>query len=128
MDNLLRKRAMAISITMAMLMVAFIGMNVYADVEPPLVEPTVTVTDTFAPADDMNAYVGDMFHFTVDGYGMAHNNSNISVEITIGPLSAVPMTWNGTEMVWEYSFPHWPLMLAPIWSMSLLSMKIMGRT
>lgn len=104
MENLLRKRAMAITIAMAMIMVAFLGMTVYAEEEPPLDKPTVTVTDTFAPDNDMNAYVGDTFHFTVDGYGTGHNNENISVEIVIGPLPAETMDWNATEMVWEYNF------------------------
>lgn len=104
MEKRLRNRVMAITLIMGMAMVAFLGLAVNAEVEPPLAEPTVTVTDTFAPDNDMNAYVGDTFTFSVPGYDAPHNNANISAEITIGPLDPEMMTWNETNMEWVYDF------------------------
>jgi hypothetical protein len=99
------KKTIAMATILALALVAFAGFIIAE--EPALTEPVVTVTDTFAPFDDTNAYVGDTYTFTVDGYGAAVNNSNVSVTIKIGPLDAAPMTWNGTlgKWVYEFTFP-----------------------
>jgi hypothetical protein len=94
-------RAFAVSFALALVMVGFLGL-VMGDPEPPLTAPDVTIEDTFAPADDMNAYVGDTFMFMVAGYAAPFNNANITAEITIGPLATQAMTWNATAMYWEY--------------------------
>ena len=91
-----KQRAMVMFFALALAMVGFLGLAI-GDPEPPLTAPNVTIEDTFAPADDKNAYVGDTFMFMVEGYSAPHNNSNITVEITIGPLSTDTMTWNATK-------------------------------
>ncbi|MGA1819677.1 MAG: hypothetical protein ACMUHU_01575 [Thermoplasmatota archaeon] len=98
----MKGRAMAIYFALALVMVAFMGLTL-GDPEPPLTAPNITIEDTFAPADDKNAYVGDTFMFMVAGYDAPFNNSNITVEITIGPLAMETMAWNATANYWEYT-------------------------
>jgi len=100
--KIMKGRAMAICFAMALMMVAFMGLTL-GDPEPPLTAPSITIEDTFAPADDMNAYVGDTFMFMVAGYDAPYNNANITVEITIGPLAMQTMDWNATANYWEYT-------------------------
>jgi hypothetical protein len=105
MENLIRKRAMAIAFAMSMIMVAFLGLQVQAD-EPLPATINVTVTDTFAPADDGNAYtILDTFEWFIEGLAAPVNNSNITLELTIGPLPMVTLDvgdWNETRGGWVY--------------------------
>jgi hypothetical protein len=71
--------------------------------EPPVDDPVFTVTDTFAPFDDRNAYVGDTFNFTVAPYAAPLNNENVSLEITIGVVT-YDMIWNVDIDMWVYEF------------------------
>jgi len=105
MDNLLNRRAMAISMVIGLTMMALVGFAVLADVEPPLTTPTFAITDTYGTADDQNAYVGDTFSFAVDAYGAPNNNSNISGEVTIGAFAPIPLVWNTvTNLTWDASY------------------------
>jgi hypothetical protein len=98
------KKSTAILVMAALAMLAFAGLIV-ADVEPELTEPALSIEDTFAPFNDMNAYtIVDAFTFTVPGYGAGYNNSNITMWIKIGPFDYDPMEWNDTNMEWTYVF------------------------
>jgi hypothetical protein len=97
------RKTTALGLVMVLSFMAIISLVAVAE-EPSLTEPMVSVTDTFAPFDDKNAYVGDTFDFAVTGYAAPVNNSNVSVTIKIGPLAAAPMVWNGTLGKWLYSF------------------------
>ncbi|MDG6225437.1 MAG: PKD domain-containing protein [Candidatus Thermoplasmatota archaeon] len=98
------KKSTAILAMAALAMLAFAGLIV-ADVEPELTEPALSIEDTFAPFDDMNAYtIVDTFTFSVPGYGAGYNNSNITMWIKIGPFDYDPMEWNDTNMEWTYVF------------------------
>lgn len=103
MENLLRKRAMAITIAMAMIMVAFLGIQVQA--EDNLPDPIgVTVTDTFEPANDGNAYaLLDTFEWFIPRSGL--NRSNVSVQFTLG--SAVDMDLNDGEDYFNETLDGW---------------------
>lgn len=98
------KKSTAILVMATLAMMAFAGL-IIADVEPELMEPALSIEDTFAPFDDMNAYtIVDTFTFSVPGYGAGYNNSNITMWIKIGPFDYDPMEWNDTNMEWTYVF------------------------
>jgi hypothetical protein len=103
MENLIRKRAMAITIATAMIMVAFLGLQVQA--EDNLPDPIgVTVTDTFEPANDGNAYaLLDTFEWFIPRSGL--NRSNVSVQFTLG--SAVDMDLNVGEDYFNETLDGW---------------------
>ncbi len=110
MENLLRKRAMAITIAMAMIMVAFLGIQVKADVEPVPETLDVTVTDTFEPANDGNAYtLLNTFEWFVPGTDMNLSN-DFNVTLTVGPLGPFDLRenmdemWNETRVGWVFTF------------------------
>lgn len=110
MDKLIRKRAMAMTISMAMIMVAFTGLMVQADVEPVPDTLDVTVTDTFEPANDGNAYtILDTFEWFIPGTGMNLSNE-FTVNLTVGPLGPFDLRensdelWNDTREGWVFTF------------------------
>ncbi len=97
------RKTTALGLVMVLSFLAIISLVAVAE-EPSLTDPMVSVTDTFAPFDDKNAYVGDTFNFTVAGYTLPVNNSNVSVSISIGPLPSDTMDWYSDLGKWVYLF------------------------
>jgi hypothetical protein len=95
------RKSMVMAAILAIALTGFVGF--LSAEEPPVDDPVFTVTDTFAPFDDRNAYVGDTFNFTVAPYDAPLNNSNVSVEITIGVVT-YDMIWNVDIDMWVYEF------------------------
>ncbi|MEA3559677.1 MAG: PKD domain-containing protein [Candidatus Thermoplasmatota archaeon] len=101
--NIVGKRAVALTLVMALTMVAFAGFCIADEVLPDPIG--VTVTDDYGTTDDSVGYVGTVFNFSfADTLGIGLNASwfaNLTYELTIG-TSTYDMGYVGD--VWFYEF------------------------
>ncbi|MFW3146716.1 MAG: hypothetical protein ACMUIE_07895 [Thermoplasmatota archaeon] len=99
---MMKERAMAMCVTMALVAVAFGGLFfVGADDSLPA-ELTVTVTDNYGAADDMMTYVGDDVLFEIASMGLINSTTDYTVQFILNEGTPVDMDYNDTTDIFHY--------------------------
>lgn len=100
--NIMGKRAMAITFSMALVMMAFVGfVSVGADPYLPA-DLTVTVTDNYGDTADMITYVGDDVYFNLTGWGAMNGSADYTVQLVIDEGTGMDMDYD--EMYDYFSY------------------------